>query len=220
MKLNFRAVFIFIICWTILGMSQNEIWAAGKRCGIIAAELHPERTQMSISSPSASTKALVQILNEKGCSGCKVLDYGAGNGRNSLYLDQNGLQVTSYEPFPNKSPIFPTTTKINRKTKYEAILSSFVFNVLPRLARQTLAKEIDQLQWSMLLIEARAPGEIDAAAKKGKWKKHENGYLSSVTKQTFQVGLTPEDLLALPIRHKSIEVVDALLNRTFVIFHR
>lgn len=55
---------------------------------------------------------VVDMVEIHGIKPCKVLDLGCGQGRNSLYLADNGFDVTSYDLSPN---MLDTLTNIMAK---------------------------------------------------------------------------------------------------------
>lgn len=55
---------------------------------------------------------VVEMVEKYGVQPCKVLDLGCGQGRNSLFLADNGFEVTSYDLSPN---MIDTLTNIMAK---------------------------------------------------------------------------------------------------------
>jgi hypothetical protein len=154
---------------------------------------HP--TVYSRKNPSPTVRNIDKIITMK--SGLKILDFGAGLGRNSLYLSENydGLDITTYDPnVPEKEEqLFPINNdwdKIQTK-EYDLLLMNYVLNVVPKKEQIQILRQIDKLKWKNLIIELRPYKELEKNAKKNDWKVSETnsfgtGWITS--SNTFQMG--------------------------------
>lgn len=153
------------------------------------------RTAMSIISPSSATRKLVtDILANGKFSMPVILDYGAGNGRNSCFIStETNAFVIAYDPHPHKKPLFPILNKPDGfgSVVFDYILCSFVANTLPREARELMYEDIYNLTYRNLIIEVRTIADVDKIKHKTRFS---DGYN---TKKGFQKGFEPADLIRL-----------------------
>lgn len=134
----------------------------------------------------------------------KILDYGAGSGRNSLFLKElcPTCDITAYEPFPkainvdicqNKGITCQQTTPSNQ---YDLITSNYVINVIcePLIRQELITNLISFLKpQGLLFLEARN----DRKAIKSTWKfcNEAEGFITP--NSTFQKFFTAEELKEL-----------------------
>lgn len=116
--------------------------------------IKPEKTAIS-NGVSTSCKLLINELKDN--KDVHILDYGCGKLRNTKFIINNNIKIsivdTKYQIEKNKDEIlklnidsvFDTNT-INFNKKYDAILLSFVLNVIPTFdERQSILSNIHKL---------------------------------------------------------------------------
>ncbi len=116
----------------------------------------------------------------------KALDFGCGSGRDLPLLRQAGLKVTGYDP---------KTKPAKPRGKFGYAQAVYVFNTIKSTrerskALREFAKHIGKRgRWMVAVRDSR---EIASEAKKNRWKKCGDGWLSKQGR--FQRGYTPEQL--------------------------
>lgn len=154
-------------------------------------EIHPHKTAITRKkeSPIASFLFSNGYLSSK-----KVLDYGAGRGKDYSFYIENKLDAYAYDSWDeygfSKNPV----------GTFDIITCLFVFNVLTtEKERVDVLLKIKNLMTknSILYLAVRSEQHIEKLAKKNNWEKYNDGYLSSVSKGTFQKGFDYQELLML-----------------------
>ena len=159
-------------------------------------EVHPERTAMTRSRPSIPVRLAKPLL--KG----RILDYGAGRGKDTRYLKAAGLTVQAYDPF-----YFPN--KPSKAEKFDWIMLNYVLNVI-----RTPAERNDVLQdvagllkpGGRALVSVRGDGEIEESRNKS-WKRDGDGWITP--HQTFQHGYSQAELESR-LQEAGLKVVQVL----------
>ena len=149
---------------------------------------------MYVESPSGATKKLVQEIYVLETMPT-VLDYGAGNGRNSKYIIETSASfVIAYDPYAHAKPLYPILNSMAgaKHVRYDYILCSFVANVLPREPRESMFEAISQLHYDNLIIEVRSRADVEKIVKKTRYS---DGYNTS--RGTFQKGFEPADIMRM-----------------------
>jgi SAM-dependent methyltransferase len=122
---------------------------------------------------------------------CSILDFGCGYGadvqfyRNCKY-DADGFDMESS---------FGWTEVKNRQ--YDLVTLVFVVNVLPTSEdRLNVVREAARYvrPGGYLLVAARSERVIASEARKGKWLRFNDGWISSPEKGTFQHGVSTEEI--------------------------
>ena len=150
---------------------------------------------MYVDTPSRATRDLVRELIESDNENATILDYGAGNGRNAYYIDdQVPAFVLAYDPYVHKKSLFPTLVKIDgiKHLEFDYVLCSFVANTLPREAREHMFEALSQLHYQNLIIEVRSIADVEKI--KNTFRRSD-GYVTS--RNTFQRGFEPADISRL-----------------------
>ena len=117
-----------------------------------------------------------------------VLDFGCGHGTDVRILRKHGLDIEGYDP--HYQPLMPLR-------EYTVVTALYVLNVL------TLPKRREALQeaWGKvkpggsLIVAVRTHSDVKRHAKKGKWAKLYDGYITGT--KTFQHGFSGNELLKL-----------------------
>lgn len=151
----------------------------------------PYKTAMSRKGPSSIAKSVISRLSDPlGIE--SILDYGCGRGADVAYYKENGYVVEGYD---NHSP-FGFSNKPNGK--FDLITINYVLNVLANpYERYLVLKEASQYlkENGYMLVTARSVFEIEKEAQSKNWPIHSDGYWSSVSKRTFQKGITETEII-------------------------
>jgi SAM-dependent methyltransferase len=148
------------------------------------------KTAMGRVIPSSVAKKIVQskLFNP---SKIKILDYGCGRGMDLIYYKSMGYEADGWDPYE------PFGYSIRPKTKYDLVICTFVLNVLyNRYERLKVIKEAcSYLQPNgVLIIATRSPETIEHEALTKHWKPYNDGYWSSVSRRTFQRGISLKEI--------------------------
>lgn len=146
-------------------------------------EIRREKTAMARRSPSAPTRwAFEQNLLRS-----VVFDWGCGKGEDSRWLRDKGLEVTSYDPYYDNSS---APDCVNFK-KINAVLLIYVLNIIEdQHEREGLIFDIGHISkpGTNVVIAVPRKNNIESRAKKSKWKKFNDGFVTK--SNTFQKGYT------------------------------
>ena len=139
------------------------------------------------SKPAASAHRALLV------PGMSVLDYGCGHGGDVQWLEQRGFDVVGYDNCGR----FKRSGRPLRQ--FDLVLMTYVVNVLPRTDRETALYDAWQFvkRGGALFVASRTSSEIEKGARTGGWERHDDGYISSPSKGTFQHGFSSKDLLSL-----------------------
>ena len=123
-----------------------------------------------------------------------VLDFGCGHGTDVAFYRSLGLDAAGYDPFPGFNAPWPDG-KI-----FSAVSMNYVLNVLPahemRLA--AIKKACAALApGGSLFVVTRSPQSVARDAADNRWTRFADGYVSSLTRRTFQKGIGFEEIAAL-----------------------
>lgn len=143
----------------------------------------------------------------------RILDFGSGNGKQSLYLRKKGLDITLFEPFASAikadnfsyyetyASLTNTLDSIERNLPFELVVSNAVFNSIPfesdRVHVSVLLKFLSVGAKTLLVTSRGVPAmesreSVGTATKiKDIDKKH---FISSGKKTKVQTFLTPDQL--------------------------
>lgn len=153
---------------------------------------------------SMSCRMIIEELSKKQTD---ILDYGAGKLRNAKYLNSKGLCVDvldtpiqtskwSYGDFYEVGFIYDDAKKITKT--YDAILCSFVLNVLPdRKERLSVLNNIKNLldESGVAVVETRSGDTISSSKTAQPYK---DGFLMGRGKiKTFQKSIDVNELVEM-----------------------
>ncbi len=179
------------------------------------ATQYPNRNRVS-----KGTKLISSLIKPDD----KVLDFGCGNGRNGQWLlDQHDdIVVAFYDPYINldvKKHADRTVVILDNyelfEDEYDWILCSFVINVLPPVERIIVYADLIAIKSPNLIVEARSVKDIGSAWNES-WTPHKDGWIT--TKNTFQVGITIEDIVSMLNGSQDRKIVTKYKNPPFAFF--
>jgi DNA phosphorothioation-associated putative methyltransferase len=145
--------------------------------------IHPERTAIHRTGPSAPAKAL--LATGQVAPDASILDFGCGYGADAAYFTKQGLRAAKYDPFYYPEP---------PRRSFDWVFVNYVINVLP-----THAERVAMLQAAtsylarggVMVVTARNPADLTASQTRH-WRPWGDGFITS--QQTFQRAFTPAQL--------------------------
>ncbi|MFZ1291210.1 MAG: methyltransferase domain-containing protein [Melioribacteraceae bacterium] len=145
----------------------------------------PHKTAISRKEPSSVAKFLIEknIIDVKNKS---LLDYGCGYGEDVKWYKSQGINSVGWDPYKN----FGYNTIA--EGKYDIVTCIFVLNVLPNAYERfnTIKKVIEYTKkGGKIILAARSEEAILKEAENKNWQKHNDGFWSSISRQTFQKGI-------------------------------
>lgn len=101
-------------------------------------------TALSTKAVSPATSRLLDNGYIK--KGDKVLDYGAGNGRNAAWLRSKGVKVYAYDPHNGTSDVdgWKGVSDTLPNGKFDLGLTSFVLNVVPKKEEKRIIADVEK----------------------------------------------------------------------------
>uniref|UniRef100_UPI0025E62AF4 methyltransferase domain-containing protein n=1 Tax=uncultured Thiodictyon sp. TaxID=1846217 RepID=UPI0025E62AF4 len=145
--------------------------------------LHPERTAIHRTGPSAPAKAL--LASGQVRPGATIRDFGCGYGADAAYFAQHGLHAHRYDPYHYPHP--PRGT-------FDWVFVNYVVNVLPYPAERVAAIHAAASYLApggIMVITARNPADL-ATSRSRHWRPYSDGFVTS--QQTFQRAFTTPEL--------------------------
>ena len=162
--------------------------------------IYPEHTAIGRrGKPSRPARYFVEKwLEDRGISKrITILDYGCGRGTDTQWFRSLGYKADGYDPVPSADVPY-CTNKLPRK-KYTVVFVNYVINVIPHFSdRMALldAAWAKVRRGGLLYVTSRPVKDVEAGAKKGKWKRYGDGWYVPST-QTFQKGHSNEELIKM-----------------------
>jgi exonuclease III len=166
-------------------------------------QVQPANTAISRKGPSRPVQALWQQGHIS--TGQRVLDMGCGRGADVAWLGMQGVQAVGWDPHP----AFGFTQA--PEGVYDAVLLIYVVNVLPTPQQRIQAIKgawAHVRQGGLLVVVSRTRSEIERQAE-GRWRRHEDGWLSVPARGTFQKGYDASGLQRLVAGFPDMEMVVA-----------
>ena len=169
----------------------------------------PWNTAMARRGPSIIAKGLVDTgfvdcLPEDGKiwkARMSVLDWGCGKGADVEFYHRHQIPSLGFDP-RMPGPTMWTNYCYDAFKGFDVVTCIYVLNTIPTHSRRVVCLQ-DAERWinphSAMIVAARSKSDIDRCAKKGGWKRHGDGYISSKTRRTFQHGMTPVELANIMI---------------------
>lgn len=163
------------------------------------SEIRHCNTAINRTKESRIIRLLVEKENLFNRNPQYILDSGCGYGKDVEYLVQNGYVACGHDHPYNKfkSPTFHLIHNLPDFPEFDMIISTYVLNTIPTkeqkiLYLQNLAANITDN--GLLILSVRTKKEIEKLANIKKWKKFKDGYISSQTRKTFQMGFNLYEL--------------------------
>ena len=152
--------------------------------------LQPHKTAIKRNKPSRIAKYIVKnIIPETGFK--SILDYGCGKGDDCNFYFSNGLFINGYDPH--------YVPHLNTTLTYDIVSLTYVLNVIDTEQDRiiTFKKALDRVKpGGMLIVTVRSEKSISYQASIKNWKFHNDGYITSESKGTFQKGFSIQDLIS------------------------
>lgn len=161
--------------------------------------IRAERTAIARKGPSTPTLAYEKIFRQRRVG--TILDYGCGKGADVKWLTSMGYMAFGYDPHFAPKLL---------SGEFDAVMVNYVLCVIPDAdQREALIDAAWDSSKGLLCVAVRPKGTVDREAKRAKWKKYADGWLTK--NGTFQKGYTKEELLNMS-GIKGHEVVGSWVN--------
>lgn len=136
-----------------------------------------------------------------------VLDYGCGRGEDVRWLREKGFKhkIVGWDPNYISNPL------PGHDEKFDIVLCIYVVNVLPTVEEreQVILEAWDRVEaGGCLYLVARSEKELTQARKRKRWQQHNDGWITSKARKTFQKGFTNQELKALTAKLGSIHYIE------------
>jgi hypothetical protein len=118
----------------------------GENRGGVTMTMETGGTAMKIKSPSPAIRRLVLEWKMLGVE--RVLDYGAGHGRNADYLRSLGFTVYAYDPYngdKTSNGWFGVSSEFPRAFRFDLAFTSFVLNVVQKEDEMQILSDIARI---------------------------------------------------------------------------
>lgn len=163
----------------------------------IAAEDSEVRNPTQIASTTNTYRKIYNYLKAEGFDGT-ILDASSGLGYGTKAgIEEYGFDVEDIEPYPDKNytPKYTDYSKLDKK--YDAIISSFVLNVLPQDQRDALVVKMGELlnAGGKMFINVRS-NDVESLAKTGKNIHLGNMEWIETTRGSYQKGFKKTELVS------------------------
>ncbi len=162
----------------------------------ISADESATRNPTQVKITTSTYRKIYDILADEGFSG-KILDASSGLGNGTRAgIDEYGFDVEDIEPYPSAdySPKYTDYSKLT--TKYDAIISNAVLNVLPQDQRDALVVKMGELLnvGGKLYVNVRGEDVFNASSKVVIDQAQKEVYISDTG--SYQKGFTKNELAA------------------------
>jgi len=158
----------------------------------IERSFDPSKTAMARSRPSSIAQLLVRNKIVDPSTPSRILDYGCGRGSDVKFYRSLGFQCDGFDPHEAFGwTDLPTG-------EYDVVTVVFVLNVVenPELRTEVLEKAMSYLRTGgSIYVATRSSKAIEEQARRQRWKRYGDGYISHASKGTFQKGIDSEELV-------------------------
>lgn len=180
--------------------------------------IKPEKTAIT-NGISKGTQLINELYNDN--KNISILDYGAGRLRNSLYLSNNGYNVSVLDTPLQKEKwdldcvkfenIYTTNDVIDKE--YDVVLCSYVLNVIPEYnVRTSIINSIYKVlkDEGMLIIEVRGDRSLNSVKNKIPFN---DGFICGLgNTRTFQKPYSKDDIIAFVEKESKFHVHKIKIN--------
>jgi len=121
-----------------------------------------------------------------------LFDYGCGYGKDVEFYCSLGIDAFGYDPH-----IGFVRTALPEGRLFDVVCVVYVLNILPRIDdRVSVISHAARFLHAhgRLFIATRNSRDVIAAARKGRWKQHNDGFWSNEKRGMFQSGIDDKDI--------------------------
>jgi DNA phosphorothioation-associated putative methyltransferase len=150
------------------------------------SEMRRERTASNRKSVSAPTR----WAHKQGLIRPIAFDWGCGRGKDAKWLQDQGIETLSYDPYFDNS-LTPDCVDFE---EVKTILLIDVLNVIEdREEREGLISDVEAFSYkgSLIIVSVPRIKAIESKAKKSKWESYADGFVTK--SKTFTKGYTLGD---------------------------
>lgn len=163
----------------------------------ISAEESDSRNPTQIAATVGTYRRIYDYLKSEGFNGT-ILDASSGLGYGTKAgIEEYGFDVEDIEPYPD-SKYHPKYTDYSSLDKqYDAIISSFVLNVLPQDQRDALVVKMGELlkEGGKMFVNTRS-NDVNSLAKNGKNIQLGDMEFIETSRGSYQKGFKKQELVA------------------------
>ena len=173
-------------------------------------EFKTENTAIRRNKPSMPTKHLMEKTLHVP-DNATVLDFGCGRGDDIEYLVKEcGCEVSGYDP-----NFAPYDSKPKYAERFDAVICNYVLCVIPsRPDRHGILEEawhhVDE--GGIMMVSVRSKQAIEDARNES-WTAHNDGWITSMSRKTFQHGYTEDELIKHIYRLEDVGGFELVCNR-------
>ena len=120
-----------------------------------------------------------------------MLDYGCGRGIDVDFYRASGLESEGFDPH---EPYGYGELPIRR---FDLVACTYVLNVIASPSERVEILERAAQFGGNVFVATRTRSDVASAALRGQWERHGDGWISSVKRNTFQVGLDADDVTVI-----------------------
>ena len=177
--------------------TTEEAKAAYPKLWDVSADESETRNPTQISQTVNTYRKIFDFLKAEGFDGT-ILDASSGLGFGTKAgIEEYGFDIEDIEPYPDKDykPKYTDYSKLRKK--YDAIISSFVLNVVPQDQRDALVVRMGELlkDGGRMFVNVRSR-DVESLAKTGKNIHLGNMEWIETARGSYQKGFTKTELVA------------------------
>lgn len=149
-------------------------------------KIQPHKTAIHRKKPSHTVKT----IEKSGIIKNRIFDFGCGTGSDVNFLKSKKYKVSYWDP--HFYPKNPPSNFISHS--FQTIFCTYILNVISKKDRMAAIKKIQGLlhKNGKAFFTVRTSSDILEKARKNKWKKKEDGWITK--RGTFQKGFKPNEL--------------------------